>query len=62
MDSMYLCLSDMLDQDPSAYEYFYSLSPAVQEALWKKDDGVISFHGLQVQAARLLASEAEKRQ
>lgn len=60
MDAMYLCLSDMLDQDPSAYEYFYSLSPSIQDALWDKDDGVISFHGLQIQAARLRQSEASK--
>ena len=29
----YLCLSDMLDQDLSAYEYFQTLPSDVREAL-----------------------------
>ena len=29
----YLCLTDLLDQDLSAYEYFQTLPPAVQTAL-----------------------------
>ncbi len=60
MDELYLCLSDMLDQNPSAYEFFYSLSPAIQDALWKKDDGIISFHGLQNQTAHLRESGLAK--
>ena len=30
---MYLCLTDLLDQDLSAYEYFQTLPPAMQTAL-----------------------------
>ena len=29
---MYLCLTDLLDQDLSAYEYFQTLPPAMQTA------------------------------
>ena len=46
----YLCLSDLLDQDLSAYEYFHGLPPDVQEKLKKKDD-ISSFEELQQQAA-----------
>jgi len=46
----YLCLSDLLDQDLSAYEYFYGLSPEVQEKLKQKDD-ISSFEELQQRAA-----------
>ena len=46
----YLCLSDLLDQDLSAYEYFHALPPDVQEELKKKDD-ISSFEELQQQAA-----------
>jgi len=46
----YLCLSDLLDQDLSAYEYFYALPPDVQEKLKRKDD-ISSFEELQQQAA-----------
>lgn len=30
-------LTDLLNSDPAAYEYFYSLSPQVQELLQSRD-------------------------
>lgn len=30
-------LTDLLNNDPAAYEYFYSLSPQVQELLQSRD-------------------------
>ena len=48
----YLCLSDLLDQDLSAYEYFHGLPPDVQEKLKRKDD-ISSFGELQRQVAQL---------
>ena len=50
----YLCLTDLLDQDLSAYEYFQTLSPEVQTAL-KRDGSVATFEELQSQAAHLRA-------
>ena len=46
----YLCLSDLLDQNLSAYEYFQTLSPKVQSRL-QQDDGVATFDELQSRAA-----------
>lgn len=48
----YLCLSDLLDQDLSAYEYFQTLPPDVREAL-KREDGVTNFDELQARAKHL---------
>ena len=48
----YLCLSDLLDQDLSAYEYFQTLPPDVREAL-KREDGVTNFDELQAHARHL---------
>ena len=47
----YLCLSDLLDQNLSAYEYFQTLSPEVQNRL-QQNDGVTTFEELQARAAR----------
>lgn len=47
----YLCLTDLLDQDLSAYEYFHALPPDVQEKL-RKDDDISSFEELQSKAAK----------
>ena len=46
----YLCLSDLLDQNLSAYEYFQTLSPEVQNRL-QQDDGVTTFEDLQKRAS-----------
>ena len=49
----YLCLTDLLDQDLSAYEYFQTLSPAVQTALRREDGGIGSLEELQARAGHL---------
>lgn len=41
----YLCLTDLLDQDLSAYEFFQTLSPAEQSALRRYDSGIATFAG-----------------
>ena len=46
----YLCLTELLDQDTSAYEYFHALPPDVQEKL-KREDDISSFAELQSKAA-----------
>ncbi len=48
----YLSLEDLLDQDPSAYEFFQTLSPEAR-ALLGSDDSVTSFARLQSKAAQL---------
>lgn len=49
----YLCLSDLLDQDLSAYEYFQTLSPEVRSLLEEKGDGIGSFQELQAYVSHL---------
>ena len=49
----YLCLTDLLDQDLSAYEYFQTLSPAAQRALREDSGEIVTFAELQAQARRL---------
>ena len=51
----YLCLTDLLDQDLSAYEYFQTLSPEEQSNLRRYDSEIATFSELQSQAARLRA-------
>lgn len=46
----YLCLTDLLDQDLSAYEYFQTLSPELKEKLQRRDD-ITTFEELQSRAA-----------
>ena len=53
--SGYLCLSDMLDQDLSAYEYFQGLPPEVRQAL-KREDNITTFDELQARATHLQSS------
>ena len=53
--SGYLCLSDMRDQDLSAYEYFQGLPPEVRQAL-KQEDNITTFDELQARAANLRSS------
>lgn len=53
----YLCLSDLLDQDLTAYEYFQTLSPQMQQCLRREDGGsVTTFDDLQ---ARVRALETQ---
>ena len=47
----YLCLTELLDQDLSAYEFFQTLAPTLQDQL-RKDDSIRSFAELQARAAR----------
>ena len=53
--SGYLCLSDMLDQDLSAYEYFQGLPPEVRQAL-KREATLPTFDELQSRATHLQSS------
>ena len=48
----YLGLTELLDQNLSAYEYFQTLPPDVQTVL-RREDGVSSFEELQARANRL---------
>ena len=47
----YLGLTELLDQNMSAYEYFQTLPPGVQTLL-RREDGVSSFAELQLRASR----------
>ena len=51
----YLCLTDLLDQDLSAYEFFQTLSPEEQSNLRRYDSEIATFSELQARAARLRA-------
>lgn len=46
----YLCLTELLDQDLSAYEFFQTLAPQLQDQL-KLDGDIRSFAELQARAA-----------
>jgi len=45
-----LCLTELLDQDLTAYEYYQTLPTQVRERL---GDDITSFESLQAQASRL---------
>ena len=51
----YLCLTDLLDQDLSAYEFFQTLSAAEQSALRRYGSEITSFSELQSRASSLRA-------
>ena len=53
----YLCLTDLLDQNLSAYEFFQTLSPGIQDTLRRTDSGVSSFEELQARANYLRSVE-----
>ena len=46
----YLCLTGLLDQDLSAYEYFQTLAPELRDKL-RREDEIRSFSELQSRAA-----------
>ena len=48
----YLSLQDLLDQDPSAYEFYQTLSPKAKSLL-EEDDTVTSFARLQSKTAQM---------
>ncbi|WP_295740588.1 hypothetical protein [uncultured Oscillibacter sp.] len=52
----YLCLTDLLDQDLSSYEYFQTLAPEVQTALRREDGSVGTLDELQARAEHLRRS------
>lgn len=52
----YLCLTDLLDQDLSSYEYFQTLAPEIQTALRREDGSVGTLEELQARAGRLRES------
>ena len=53
--SGYLCLTDLLDQDLSAYEYFQTLPTDVLAEL-EREDSITTFEELQARAAHLRQS------
>lgn len=52
----YLCLTDLLDQDLSSYEYFQTLAPELQTALRREDASVGTLDELQARVERLRES------
>ena len=56
MDRPYLCLTDLLDQNLSAYEYFQTLPPDVQTALRREDGNIGTLDELQARVENLQAS------
>lgn len=52
----YLCLTDLLDQDLSSYEYFQTLAPEIQTVLRREDGSVGTLDELQSRAERLRGS------
>ena len=53
--SGYLCLTDLLDQDLSAYEYFQTLPTDVRAEL-EREDSITTFEELQARADHLRQS------
>lgn len=51
MNHVHLCLTDLLDQDLSAYEYHQSLSPEIKRDLQEKE--ISTFGELQSAANQL---------
>lgn len=52
MDQEHVCLTDLLDQDLTAYEYFQTLPPQARRKLLEQE--ITSFDQLQSAAARLM--------
>ena len=51
MNTVYLCLSDLLDQDVTAFEYFQTLPSEMQHALYSCE--IATFDELQFHVDRL---------
>jgi len=47
MNHVHLCLTDLLDQDLTAYEYFQGLSPDLKRALSEQKQDITTFDELQ---------------
>lgn len=58
MRDVHLCISDLLDQDMSSFEYFQSLPKNVRDRLMELD--VRTFEDLQEQAGILKEQEAAR--
>lgn len=53
MNHMHLCLTDLIDQDLSAYEYYHSLSSKIQAELRERE--IRTLDELQEHVARIRA-------
>ena len=49
----YLCLAELLDQDCSAYEFFRTLAPMLQDQL-RREDQICSFAQLQARVEQAM--------
>ena len=58
MQEPFLCLSDLLDQDLSSYEYFHSLPLEVQKNIEESD--VNSFADMQQIAEKIKSEQTQK--
>lgn len=54
-ETIHLCLSDLLDQDLSSYEYFHSLPQEIQRKIEASD--VRSFDQMQSYVSKLKANQ-----
>lgn len=54
MENVHLCLSDLLDQDLSSFEYFQTLPRYVQQTLQEQE--IVTFEELQEHAEKIKAS------
>ncbi len=57
MQEPFLCLSDLLDQDLSSYEYFHSLPLEIQKKIEESD--VNSFADMQQMAEKIKAEQTQ---
>lgn len=58
MENIYLCLSDLLDQDLSSYEFFHSLPKEIQSELHNRE--ITTFGELQSAAAELRVQKPQE--
>ena len=58
MQEPFLCLSELLDQDLSSYEYFHSLPLEVQKKIAARD--VNSFADMQQIAEKIKSEQTQK--
>lgn len=60
MQEPFLCLSDLLDQDLSSYEYFYSLPLEIQKKIEERESDVNSFADMQQMAEKIKSEQTQK--
>lgn len=58
MQESFLCLSDLLDQDLSSYEYFHALPVEIQKKIEESD--VNSFADMQQIAEKIKSEQTQK--